>query len=88
MPGKECVDLLPFASLHRECSATCVHCRGYMIAADHFGAALQPVPPGSPHPWACEWGVMGFGGNWSRVRAFFRADGWIDKWQTIQFFIH
>jgi len=61
---------------------------GYMIAADHFGAALQPVPPGSPHPWACEWGVMGFGGNWSRVRAFFRADGWIDKWQTIQFFIH
>lgn len=57
-----------------------------MIAADHFGAALQPAPPGCERPWACEWGVAGFGGKWARVRVFFRADGWVDKWQVLEFF--
>jgi hypothetical protein len=58
-----------------------------MIAANHFVAALQPEE-GNRRPWVVEWGVMGFGGTWARVRVYFRSDGWVDKWQVLEFFQH
>jgi len=70
-------------------SYTCT-CSAYMITADHFGAAIQPSPPNSriDKPWACEWGVMGYGGKWARVRVFFTEGGWVEKWQVLEYYVH
>ncbi len=60
----------------------------YLIAPLELRPAVEAPPrsrlPGEA-PWALEWGVMGLGGRYARVRMDFdRATGLVNGWRLLE----
>lgn len=72
--------------------------RMYVICAESLLAGLQPGVVAGPQadaqgaeagqpvrPWVVEWGVMGYGNMFARMRMSLKEDGQVDRWTLVTF---